>query len=122
MRTIWLMGVAVGLAGCAGMARNSEPAVSYVTAKSLDATAECLRLSLDEKMKARGPLSIGAINKIDVISPGKVYEISTNTPQGSMGENYVLRLTAQGPASTLVELQEIPTWQGHLDASVEACR
>lgn len=119
MRIVWWMGLALGLAGCAGVARNAEPAVSYTTTKSLDATAECLRLALDEKMK---PSGLGVINKIDVITPGKIYEITTNLPQGSMGENYVLRLTSQGPTETLVELREIPTWRGQLDATVASCR
>lgn len=113
------------LSSC-GVDRQREPPIfSFVSPRDFDTTAACLVAGLNDEM--RPTINVGnppITHKIDIITPGRVYEILPQRPLMESGDVYVMRLTRYPDGKIGVDVYSMLTggWPDRMEHAVTKCR
>jgi len=92
-------------AGCAAITpRNGPPTATAFAASSIDAAASCIVDALNKAQHSDTPALVPSVTSyVQVILPGRVYEVMPQQTIVMTGEAYFVRLTAETPTRTRIE-------------------
>jgi hypothetical protein len=101
--------------------RDDPPDTASVVLASLDDVAACMVRELNTALKSNSVLSHDITHQIQIIEPGRIYEILPQQQLLEGGEIYFVRLTADG-MSTRIQGFRFGTWAHRIDPAIEKCR
>jgi hypothetical protein len=120
---IRLLPLALLLGACSTMSVRSDAPVWSATARhSLNDTSACVVKALNTAFHSDVPLIAPSItHQVQVIEPNRVFEVLPQQTITIGAELYIVRLTAESPNTTRVDLQSIVTWTSKVQPAVESC-
>jgi len=119
MRSVIILATAA-LTACSVTLRNDPPAATFTASTGLDETATCLVRALNEdnpRALLPGP---HLTHQVQIVEPGRVYEVLPQKTIVVGGEVYFIRATALPSGGTQIEPFAIGTWRGVKEAA-ESC-
>jgi hypothetical protein len=102
--------------------RGDAPVWSATSRHSLNDTSACVVAALNKTFHSDTPvLSPSITHQIQIIEPNRVFEVLPQQTITVGAELYIVRLTAEGPNATRIDLQIIVTMTGKVQPAVVTC-